>query len=156
MARQCRGCGAKIQTKEPKEYGYVPPHLLTEEEEVICQRCFRISHYSQDEIGPVLKDASWRAISAGVEWADQVLLIVDIFDFEAGFPQDLLQLITSKDVVVVANKADLLPKQTPPDEVKTWAKARLQKIGIFSEVFVVSALNGYGFPELATWIEKHT
>ncbi|NLJ75218.1 MAG: hypothetical protein GX331_09540 [Firmicutes bacterium] len=152
MQKQCKGCGAAIQSSRPDDYGYVPEHLLGDEE-VICQRCFRISHYGLDEIGPVLAQDSIKAIRAGLDWADGVLLVVDLIDFEAGLPQELIGLIREKPCLVAANKADLLPKQTPLPEVRRWVKERLDHMGFRAEVIVVSAAAGEGFPQLADWIQ---
>src|SRR5690554_1265502 len=155
MAKQCRGCGAPIQTTNPQEYGYVPPQLEKEGEAPICQRCYRITHYGRDELGPVMPEASVKALREGAAWASHVALVVDLLDFEAGLPKSLLEYIKHKPLLVVANKQDLLPEKTTPHEVTVWVKSRLKKLGVSADVQVVSALKGYGFPELASWIEAH-
>ena len=52
----CIGCGAVLQSDDPKKAGYLPASALKkakedESEEVYCQRCFRLRHYN--EIMPV-------------------------------------------------------------------------------------------------------
>ena len=152
MAEQCRGCGAVLQSVNPEEYGYIPPNL-DREGEPICQRCFRITHYGRDELGPVVADASARALREGVAWADHVILVVDLIDFEAGLPKDLVMYLSRKPLLVLVNKVDLLPAQTPGEEVEVWVRRRLKQLGISAEILLVSALNGFGFRELAAWIE---
>ena len=152
MKRQCKGCGATIQSSRPDDYGYVPEHLIGED--VICQRCFRISHYGVDEIGPVVADDSIKAIEAGLKSADGVLLVVDLIDFEASLPHELLHLIKGKPCLVAANKVDLLPKQTPLAEVHQWVSERLKYFDFSAEVVLASAVTGEGFPKLADWVQK--
>ena len=65
-------------------------------------------------------------------------------DFEAGLPPTLLDYAASKPLVVLANKQDLLPKQTSAGEIAVWAARRLEELGVEAEVKVISALNGFG------------
>ncbi|HHY09175.1 MAG TPA: hypothetical protein GX528_01270 [Firmicutes bacterium] len=149
MEKICKGCGAKLQTERPADYGYVLAHLL-EKEFVLCRRCHRISHYGRDEVGPVTAEQSLRSIREGVRWADGVVLVVDLMDFEAGFPPELLDLVQNRDLLIAVNKMDLLPKQTPPWEVERWVRRRLKSLGLPGVgLELISALNGYGFPKLA-------
>ncbi|KLU40356.1 MAG: hypothetical protein AA931_01745 [Peptococcaceae bacterium 1109] len=155
MTKRCRGCGANLQTENPGEYGYIPPKRLgeTDDDDLVCQRCFRIIHYNKDELGPVLATASSQALEEGVAWSDHVALVVDLLDFDAGLPSALLESVSARPLLVVANKQDLLPKKTTAAEVALWAKNRLRQLGVEAEVQVVSALNGFGFAGLAQWIE---
>lgn len=147
--KHCQGCGATLQTEDPTRFGFVPQHLL-EQETLLCQRCFRINHYGQNEIGAVKPSDALESISAGVEWATGICLVVDLLDFEAGLPPALLGLMRGKEVVLAVNKADLIPKTTPLRELGSWVKSRLDHYGVPKAKFVlVSAANGYGFPALA-------
>lgn len=52
--RRCIGCGAILQTTDPKKPGYLPAATLAKAEaddDIYCQRCFRLRHYN--EIAPV-------------------------------------------------------------------------------------------------------
>ena len=49
-ALHCIGCGAQIQTENPSELGYTPKSALEKgiaNDEVYCQRCFRLRHYNE-------------------------------------------------------------------------------------------------------------
>ena len=153
MYKYRRDRGARLQTEDPGDYGYIPSHML-EKGNLICQRCFRIIHYHKDDLGPVLADTSLQALKDATQWADHVGLVVDLLDFEAGLPPTLLDYAASKPLVVLANKQDLLPKQTSAGEIAVWAARRLEELGVEAEVKVISALNGFGFPEVAQWIEE--
>ena len=48
-ALHCIGCGAQIQTENPSKLGYTPKSALEKgiaNNEVYCQRCFRLRHYN--------------------------------------------------------------------------------------------------------------
>ncbi|HBG01553.1 MAG TPA: hypothetical protein DDW87_08285 [Firmicutes bacterium] len=145
----CLGCGADIQSTEPGQFGFVPEHLK-DAESVLCQRCFRITHYGQVEIGPLSADASLESIRAGVMWSTGVCLVVDLLDFESGLPRELLALVRGKKLILVPNKVDLIPDKTPLKEVSAWVSKRLGHHGLPKvQTALVSAVTGHGFSELA-------
>ena len=43
---KCIGCGATIQTENPKEIGYTPKSSVEKMENhiIYCQRCFKLKH----------------------------------------------------------------------------------------------------------------
>ena len=65
--------------------------------------------------------------------------MVDLIDFEAGLPKDLVTYLGRKPLLVVVNKVDLLPEQTPIEEVEVWVRRRLKQLGISAEILLVSA-----------------
>lgn len=149
----CQGCGARIQSTDPDQFGYVPAHLLGQDS-LICQRCFRIIHYGRHELGAVKAEQALQAIEFGVDWASGIVLVVDILDFDSGLPAEFLSLLRERELLLAVNKVDLLPAQTPLPEVETWVRRRLKALGLSRvEVCLVSALTGYGFPALADAIE---
>ena len=150
--RYCQGCGARIQSTDPGSFGFVPEHVL-EQDTVRCQRCHRISHYGRDEIGPVDASDSFESIRAGVDWSTGVCLVVDLLDFEAGLPPELLGLMRGKDVLLFVNKVDLIPDKTPLSELESWVRSRLDYYGLpRMQQVLVSAANGLGFPALADMV----
>jgi len=148
--RYCQGCGARIQSTDPNRFGFVPEHVLGEEKTVRCQRCHRISHYGRDELGPVDAADSIESIRAGIEWSTGVCLVVDLLDFDAGLPPELLGLMRGKNALLAVNKVDLIPPKTPVSELESWVQSRLDYYGLpHMRPVLVSAANGFGFPALA-------
>ena len=48
----CIGCGAKIQTEDKNALGFLPAGCFEEknlrnDEDLYCQRCFRLRHYNE-------------------------------------------------------------------------------------------------------------
>lgn len=152
--QHCQGCGAHIQSSNPSEYGYVPEGQLNREP-LLCQRCFRINHYGRDDIGPVQANDSLASIEAGLAWCSGVVLVVDLMDFEASVPRELVGMIGNKKTILAVNKVDLLPEQTPLREIHGWIAKRLTDLAFPQvQVNLISAVNGHGFPDLADEIEN--
>ncbi|XP_061690402.1 nitric oxide-associated protein 1 isoform X2 [Syngnathoides biaculeatus] len=117
---RCSGCGAVLHCAHATVPGYLPSEkykvLLREERlnSATCQRCHLLRHHqealnlqvSKDEFRNVLrKIRSQRAL---------VLLIVDLLDVPDSLVPELPDLVgPNKHVVVLGNKIDLLPADSP-------------------------------------------
>ena len=124
------------------------------EDSLVCQRCFRVIHYGRHELGSVKPDAALQAIDYGLDWASGVVLVVDVLDFESGLPPEFIGLLRGRELLLAVNKIDLLPSQTPLEEVEVWVRRRLKALGLARvEVCLVSAVTGYGFPTLADLVQ---
>ena len=44
--KRCYGCGAILQDQDPNEIGYVPTEKFQSEDETLCERCYKLRHYS--------------------------------------------------------------------------------------------------------------
>ncbi|RHW38616.1 ribosome biogenesis GTPase YqeH [Lysinibacillus yapensis] len=151
----CIGCGATIQTENPKEVGYAPPASL-EKDTVICQRCFRLKNYN--EIQPVsLTDDDFLKILNGLgEQQGLIVKIVDIFDFNGSWLPGLHRFVGKNPVLLVANKVDLLPKSVKPKKVINWLKREARSLGLQPvDVMLVSAHKGIGMGEVVEAINKY-
>lgn len=151
----CIGCGAVIQTDDKKGLGYAPPSSL-EKEVVICQRCFRLKNYN--EIQPVsLTDDDFLRILNGLgEQQGLIVKIVDIFDFNGSWLPGLHRFVGKNPVLLVANKADLLPKSVKTNKVVNWLKREAKALGLNPiEVMLVSAHKGKGMAEVVDAIEHY-
>lgn len=151
----CIGCGAIIQTENPNEIGYAPPSSL-QKETVICQRCFRLKNYN--EIQPVsLTDDDFLRILNGLgTQVGLIVKIVDIFDFNGSWLPGLHRFVGNNPVLLVANKADLLPKSVKPAKVINWLKREAKTLGLKPiDVLLVSAHKGQGMQEVMEKIEMY-
>lgn len=152
--KYCQGCGAQIQHTDQANFGFVPEHLA-EQEFILCQRCFRISHYGRDELGAIAPSDSLELIRAGLAWSTGVVLVVDLLDFEAGLPAELLHLVKVKKLILALNKVDLIPEHTPFREVERWVQERTAHFGLSkANAVLISAVSGYGFPDLADMLAE--
>lgn len=152
---KCIGCGIAIQTTDKQAEGYAPPSSL-EKEDAICQRCFKLRNYN--ELQPVsLSGDDFLAILNGIG-AKQglVVKVVDIFDFNGSWINGLQRFVGKKDILLIGNKSDILPKSINPNRVKNWMKAEAAKLGLKPvDVLLVSAVKGHGMQEALDAIEQY-
>ncbi|MCM3795475.1 MULTISPECIES: ribosome biogenesis GTPase YqeH [Priestia] len=152
---QCVGCGVEIQTEQPDELGYAPKSAL-EKEAIICQRCFRLKHYN--EVQDVsLTDDDFLKILNGIGQTDGLVVkVVDIFDFNGSWLPGLHRFVGNNKVLLVGNKADLLPKSIKKNKLIHWMKREAKELGLKSvDVFLMSAQKGQGIREIAEAIEHY-
>ena len=102
----CKGCGVRLQSKEPNKLGYVPSL-----EKIVCQRCFHLTHY-EDALHVTLSSEEYlNSLSDLISKRALVLLMVDVLDFPSSLFPNISQLISRRsEVMIIGNKADLLPE----------------------------------------------
>jgi ribosome biogenesis GTPase YqeH len=153
-AKSCLGCGAILQTSDPQAPGYIP-HEATEKDTVICRRCFRIRHYN--EVSPItIQEDKFREILAGILDKQAVVVhVVDLFDFPGSVITSLHRFIGNNPLIVVANKADILPKQTSMDRVKEWLRKELERLHLKpTDICLVSSKTRFGLESVKVALEK--
>ena len=121
----CKGCGAVLQSTDSTKAGYTP-----KEGSEYCQRCFRLIHYDD----PVLTlDTGIDQDSVLQRIADMdcmILWVADLFDFEAGIIPGLNRLVGDKEIVLCANKRDILPQTLNHEKTARFVFSRLKEAGI--------------------------
>ncbi|MBY0096297.1 ribosome biogenesis GTPase YqeH [Mesobacillus maritimus] len=151
----CTGCGVKIQTEEPEQLGYAPSSSL-EKEVVVCQRCFRLKHYN--EVQDVsLTDDDFLKILNGIGQKDALIVkIVDIFDFNGSWLPGIQRFAGKNPVVLIGNKADIVPKSVNQNKLIEWMKKESKELGLVpKDVFLVSAAKGKNISEAAAAIDEY-
>lgn len=147
--KKCIGCGAVLQNEYIDKKGFTK-NLDND----YCVRCFRMMHYS--ELPKILaKNEDYDYILKGALTKNSlVVLIVDIFDFTATFIPKVLDYLRDKDVILVANKYDLLPKSTNIGKVVEWMLSMAQKMFFkVLAVHCVSSKKGYYLDDLMNTID---
>lgn len=153
--RYCSGCGAEIQTEDEQKAGYVPPSLL-EKEELICQRCFRITHYNELARVEMNADDFLEILHQIGETKGLVVKLVDMFDFDGSWISGLSRFVGQNPILLVGNKVDLFPKNTNLDRMKRWMKHSAMDLGLRPvDVLLCSAQTGTGMEEVIQAIEDY-
>lgn len=124
IIKKCIGCGAILQDKEESQAGYIP-HLT--EKSTLCKRCFRMKHYNELPKIVASNEDYERVIDAVVQRKALMVFIVDIFSFKSTFHKLMIERLRNKDVILVANKIDLLPKSTNLEKIVEWISKECQK-----------------------------
>ena len=137
---------------------------------LICERCYSLKHYGK------IKSASAEAFLPDFDVAASVgeairsrqfrrailLVVVDLADFDGSLPRltihKMVQEYLNKNFafVVVANKADLLPRQATRLRLEQWVRRRISQGGLPKpqSVHIVSSHSGTGIKTLLVDLQK--
>lgn len=126
---KCYGCGVIIQNENEKHIGYVPKSAMNNEN-ILCQRCFQLKNYHKLQETSLTKDDFLKILQEIGEKDCLVVYIVDLFDFNGSLIQGLMRHISYNDVLVLANKRDLLPKSVKDRKLEHWVRRHLKEEGI--------------------------
>ena len=156
----CIGCGAKIQTEAKNALGFLPAGALKKkienDEDLYCQRCFRLRHYN--EIATTsLTDADFLRLLKEIGQHDALIVnVVDIFDFNGSLIPNLHKLTGGNDLLMVANKRDVLPKSLKVGKLTAWLREQAASRSLKpKDILVTSAQNKDDVAELMEAIEYY-
>lgn len=126
--KRCKGCGVVLQDQNLLQEGYI-----TNLENDICQRCFRMKNYGEYQVVTKSNDEYLEILKSVGETKDLVLYITDLLNLEENI-ETIRELIPNK-MILVLNKKDVLPKSVKEEKLIKY----LENKGInFEEVIVIS------------------
>lgn len=126
---KCYGCGAFIQNENQKYIGYVPKNAM-QRDQVLCQRCFQLKNYHKLQNLHMEKDDFLKILQTIGEKDCLVVYMIDLFDFHGSLIQGFMRHISYNDVIVLANKRDILPKSVKERKLEHWVRRQLKEEGI--------------------------
>ena len=150
LKTKCIGCGAFLQT----EYIDKPGYVKEIKDGIYCKRCFRLMHYN--EMPKILaKPRDYlNVLNKCLSKNGLVVLIVDLFDFTGTFVPEIINHLRNKDVILVANKFDLLPKSTKVNKVVDWLSYMVNRMFFrCMAIHVISSKKGYYIDDLMNTID---
>jgi len=146
---KCAGCGVALQTVEPDLEGYIPESVLisrTESKEpVYCQRCFKLKHYGVLP-SKLTGKIDFKDIKQYLDLTDNVILVIDVFDFNGTATKEVIEKLKSKRTHYVVNKIDLIPQEISRNELIKWSKESLNVDS--SKIYLVSSKKRSGINRL--------
>lgn len=155
MSDTCYGCGATLQYEHNTNIGYIPQKSY-EEGDRLCKRCFRLKHYNETP-SIHLDSKEYTSLISAIHNEDAcVLYMVDILDLANSTISGLNKILGNKDVVLVANKRDLLPKSLKDQKLVQYLKKYMADEGIrVQDAVVISAEKQYNYNELIRVLEQY-
>jgi len=149
----CPGCGVRFQIGNKEEVGYIREDVLIEEHHPICERCYKLKHYSQNILIQNNREETISEVKVAVDKSKVVLYVVEIFDFEVSFDTAILEMLKNKKVILIITKIDLL--RIHPTKIAAWVKERVReyKLDIIDMAFI-SNISQYGVSGVVRKIEK--
>ncbi|XP_074531034.1 nitric oxide-associated protein 1 [Halichoeres trimaculatus] len=162
----CSGCGAILHCTAPSVPGYLPSEkfkALLQEERLggaTCQRCYLLTHHHKALNLEISADQYREVVRRLRPLKALILLIVDLLDIPDSIIPDLSQLVgTNKHIVVLGNKVDLLPADSPNylQRIRRQLSSYCQDAGFgpqVSDIHLISAKTGYGVERLISSLQQ--
>ena len=155
----CIGCGAEIQSEDQNKQGYIPKSVVEksiDENNLVCKRCFRLKNFNEVSDVELGAEDFYKLIKTLSKKDGLIVKVVDIFDFSGSWIEDVIDIVgNNKDIVLVANKLDLLPKSVKQNKIKQWLFKMLKAKGIkVKDVLLISAIKNHGIEEAAARIDE--
>lgn len=162
----CSGCGAMLHCTAAAVPGYLPSEkykVLVQEGRLsgaTCQRCHLLTHHHKALNLQMPKDQYRDVVWQIRPHKALVLLIVDLLDVPDSIIPDLPELVgRNKYIVVLGNKIDLLPGDSPNylQRLKRQLSQYCKEAGFgdqVTDVHLISAKTGYGIEELISSLQR--
>ncbi|XP_060904616.1 nitric oxide-associated protein 1 [Labrus mixtus] len=162
----CSGCGAILHCSASAVPGYLPSEkykVLQQEQRLdgaTCQRCYLLTHHHK-ALNLHLSHEQYRQVVQRLRPLKAlILLIVDLMDVPDSIIPNLAELVgTNKHIVVLGNKIDLLPRDSPNymQRLKRQLSRYCEDAGFgrqVTDVHLISAKTGYGVEALISSLQR--
>ena len=145
----CEGCGEVLQDENPREPGYIPSEVLKRGNVTLCRRCFRMQHYSEDNTDFMPSDSITKILYDAKAKNAVFTYVIDLFNLEATFNDEVNKIIKGSVVMLLANKRDILCKSFKDEKIKEYIMKRAKEAGLIAkEVIIMSARKNYNIDEV--------
>ena len=133
--RKCYNCGAVLQSSDPSKEGYVNKDVLENGSQnfLFCNKCFELERYQPKTNEPVVGEELIKIVQDAKNKQALLVYVINLFSFEASFSHRINEIINGMNILVVANKFDLMPKGTNEDEVREYVAHRFRASGVHIE-----------------------
>ncbi|MDR3215749.1 MAG: ribosome biogenesis GTPase YqeH [Bacilli bacterium] len=150
----CYGCGAKLQSDDINEIGYVKK--LNNDEMMLCLRCYRSIHHH--EYKKINLDRAYfeKLINDNVTRKNLIILVIDLFDINSSLNDEVLKYFKNNQILIVANKRDLILKNVNERKIIAYVKKiAAQYSDNILGVIVTSSQKKYHIDELLSKIYEY-
>lgn len=156
IIRRCYSCGVVLQSKDHEKDGYVEKELLQDLSKgvLFCQKCFHSEKYNLSPKEASL-DHQFFTLIADAQATDALIVyVINLFSFEAGFIRALNHWLSGLDILVLANKRDIIPQDVGDEALKEYVahRLRVEKLKV-SDVKLVSASENYNIRDVIDTIK---
>ncbi len=153
----CIGCGSIIQTKDSSKPGYVPQSKISKlNEDIICRRCFRLKNYNEVTPLYISSDDYFNIISEIGNKRALIVMLIDIFDIEGSLIPQIPKLTNYNDLLIIANKTDLLPKSVKESKLLHHLKKIISDNDLNPmDIFLMSAIKYKNIDDIINRITEY-
>lgn len=130
--RKCYNCGAVLQSTDPSKEGYVNKEVLENGSQnfLFCNKCFEIERFQPKTNEPLVGEDLLTIVKDAKAKDALLVYVINLFSFEASFSHKINEIINGMNILVVANKFDLMPKGTNEDETREYVAHRFRADGV--------------------------
>lgn len=130
--RKCYNCGAVLQSDDPNKPGYVKKEVLENGSQnfLFCDKCFEIERFHPKTSEPTVSDELLEIVKDAKKREALLVYVINLFSFEASFSRKINEIIKGMNILIVANKFDLMPKGTDEDETREYVAHRFRAEGV--------------------------
>ena len=107
--RRCYGCGAILQDTDPQEVGYVPPEKFESGEDTLCERCYKLRHYSTYKKTPDFNIDYVTILDSAKEEGALVVYVLNAFCLTGSLLDGIGNQIRRADVLCKVARRSVLP-----------------------------------------------
>ncbi|MCI1244961.1 MAG: hypothetical protein LKG11_03335 [Bacilli bacterium] len=128
VVRRCYSCGAILQSGRKDKEGYIDPELLTHplSEVLFCSRCYSEAHFNLLPLEPKVSADFLLMLDDAAASDALIVYVVDVISFESSFSRAIAERIKSLRILVLANKRDLMPKETKDEDIEEYVAHRFR------------------------------
>lgn len=157
IIRRCYSCGVVLQSGDQHKEGYIDKDFLFDlsKSVLFCSSCFRSEKYNLAPQEPSLDPEFFTLISDAQATDALLVYVINLFSFEAGFIRAFNEWIKGLDVLVIANKRELMPLSTTDEQLKEYVahRLRVEKLKVL-DVKLVSTAENYNMREVINDIHE--
>lgn len=155
---RCVGCGALLQDLDEKKPGYVSSDILYRPslERVVCKRCHQIKNYNLITKNEMSTEQYYKIIKKIAAKDALFVYVVDVFDLNSTLNEEVINLIKDKEVLLVVNKIDILPKSLKEAKLGLWVRHQAKKMGLkVKDIILISVLKKHNIDQLVEMIDRY-
>ena len=154
---KCIGCGAVLQSEDVNKPGYIKPEVLDRPdlEGVVCLRCHKIKNYNLISKNELSTEEYYKIIKKIAAKDALFVYVLDIFNLSSTLNQDVIDLIKNKDVILVVNKMDLMPKSLKEGKLSLWIRHQAKVLGLkVKDIILISVHKKHHIDELVDMMDR--
>lgn len=152
----CFGCGVELQCSDPEESGYVPEEVYKRKNASLCRRCFRLQHYNEEKETIDVEGDYIKILHRAKRTRSLIVYVIDFFTYSFSFFDSINKAIKGLDIIIVANKRDILPKSLKDDRLERNLHKLAKEKGLkVVDIILTSASKNYHIDDLLEEIEEH-
>lgn len=154
---RCNRCGKVLQCDNPNKDGYIREDVFKYHGDRIlyCEKCYEEKMINASMLVSGINESVFHILEDAVASDALVIYVIDLTAFNGVIKNELIKKLKKINVLVIANKRDLLPEKVKEETIKDFVMERFKVSGITpKDMIVVSASKGYKIDQLKASMEE--